>query len=48
MQVVKNYLYNAAYQAFLLVVPLINTPYLARVFGPNGAGINAYTNSITQ
>ncbi|QIO84969.1 oligosaccharide flippase family protein [Pediococcus acidilactici] len=48
MQVVKNYLYNAAYQVFILLVPLITTPYLARVLGPTGVGINAYTNSIIQ
>jgi Membrane protein involved in the export of O-antigen and teichoic acid len=48
MQVVKNYLYNAAYQIFVLLIPLITTPYLARVLGPTGVGINAYTNSIIQ
>ncbi|MCQ9196978.1 flippase [Pediococcus pentosaceus] len=48
MQVVKNYLYNASYQVFVLLIPLITTPYLARVLGPTGVGINAYTNSIIQ
>ncbi|ANZ69008.1 polysaccharide biosynthesis C-terminal domain-containing protein [Pediococcus claussenii] len=48
MQVVKNYLYNASYQVFILLVPLITTPYLARVLGPTGVGINAFTNSIIQ
>lgn len=48
MQVVKNYLYNASYQIFILLVPLVTTPYLARVLGPTGVGINAYTNSIIQ
>jgi len=48
MQVVKNYLYNAFYQIFILLVPLITTPYLSRVLGPTGVGINAYTNSIIQ
>ena len=48
MRVVKNYLYNASYQVFILIVPLITTPYLARVLGPKGVGINAYTNSIIQ
>ncbi len=41
-------MYNAAYQIFLLMVPLLTTPYLARVLGPNGVGINSYTNSIMQ
>lgn len=48
MQVVKNYLYNASYQIFILLVPLITTPYLARVLGPTGVGINAFTNSNIQ
>lgn len=48
MKVIKNYLYNASYQVFILLVPLITTPYLARVLGPEGVGINSYTNSITQ
>lgn len=48
MKVVKNYLYNASYQVFVLLVPLITTPYLARVLGPTGVGINSYTNSIIQ
>lgn len=48
MKVIKNYLYNASYQVFILIVPLITTPYLARVLGPTGVGINSYTNSIIQ
>lgn len=48
MRVIKNYLYNAFYQLFILLVPLITTPYLARVLGPTGVGINSYTNSIIQ
>ncbi|WP_203640792.1 oligosaccharide flippase family protein [Levilactobacillus andaensis] len=48
MRVVKNYLYNASYQVFILIIPLITTPYLARVLGPTGVGINSYTNSIIQ
>lgn len=48
MKILKNYLYNASYQVFLLLVPLITTPYIARVLGPSGVGINAYTNSIIQ
>lgn len=48
MRLVKNYLYNAFYQVFILIVPLITTPYLARVLGPTGVGINSYTNSIIQ
>ncbi|MQS88858.1 oligosaccharide flippase family protein [Companilactobacillus mishanensis] len=48
MKLVKNYFYNAFYQIFVLIVPLITTPYLARVLGPEGVGVNAYTSSIVQ
>lgn len=48
MRVVKNYLYNASYQVFILIIPLITTPYLSRILGPTGVGINSYTNSIIQ
>lgn len=48
MKVIKNYLYNASYQVFVLLVPLITTPYLARVLGPKGVGINSFTNSVIQ
>jgi len=48
LKVLKNYLYNASYQVFILLVPLVTTPYLARVLGPRGVGINSYTSSITQ
>lgn len=48
MQVIKNFLYNASYQLFILLVPLVTTPYISRVLGSEGVGINAYTNSIIQ
>lgn len=48
MQIVKNYLYNAMYQVFIIIVPLLTIPYLSRILGPSGIGINSYTNSIVQ
>jgi O-antigen/teichoic acid export membrane protein len=48
MQIIKNYLYNIFYQVFILIVPLVTTPYLARIIGPRGVGINSYTGSIVQ
>ncbi|WP_063698082.1 flippase [Pediococcus inopinatus] len=48
MKVMKNFIYNASYQLFILIVPLITTPYISRVLGSEGVGINAYTNSIIQ
>lgn len=48
MQLIKNFAYNASYQIFILIVPLITTPYLSRTLGPSGVGINSYTGSIMQ
>ena len=47
MKVIKNFL-NAGYQVFVLIVPLVTVPYINRVLGPTGVGINAFTNSIVQ
>lgn len=48
MRIVKNFLWNSSYQIFILIVPLITIPYVSRVLGTTGIGINAFTNSITQ
>ncbi|KGT37735.1 hypothetical protein P421_13740 [Heyndrickxia coagulans P38] len=48
MSIVKNYIYNVIYQIVTLIVPLITVPYVSRVLGSNGIGINAYTYSIIQ
>ncbi|PAF15379.1 flippase, partial [Terribacillus saccharophilus] len=37
-----------SFQVFLLIVPFITTPYVARVLGPSNLGIQAYTYSIVQ
>lgn len=48
MQLIKNYLYNVFYQLFILIVPLITMPYISRVLGPTGSGINYLTSANTQ
>lgn len=48
MRVLKNYLYNVGYQLLIMILPLITTPYVSRVLGPNGVGDNAYTGSLVQ
>lgn len=48
LKVLKNYLYNAAYQIFTLIVPLVTIPYISRVLGPTNIGINTLTNSTVQ
>lgn len=44
--IIKNYLYNAAYQIVLIIVPLLTTPYLSRVFSAEQLGIYSYHYSI--
>ncbi|QOY60348.1 flippase [Thermophilibacter immobilis] len=44
----KNFLLNSAYQILQAVTPLLTTPYLARVLGPDQNGVFSYTQSITN
>ena len=46
MKVVKNYLYNMGYQILVLIAPLITVPYVSRVLGAQGVGVNDYTNAV--
>ncbi|MFB9769765.1 flippase [Lactiplantibacillus modestisalitolerans] len=46
MKIVKNYLYNVGYNILTLITPLVTVPYISRVLGPTGVGINATTNSV--
>lgn len=48
MRLLKNFFWNAGYQIFILIVPLVTIPYVNRILGPVQIGINAYTNSIAQ
>ena len=42
----KNIIYQSVYQILLIIMPLITSPYLSRVLGPEGLGINSYNYSI--
>ena len=42
----KNYIFNVSYQVLLLIIPLILTPYVSRVLGPEGVGRYSYADSI--
>ena len=44
----KNYIYNLIYQVFLLIVPIIVTPYLSRILGPDGTGQYSFTYSLAN
>ena len=39
-KLIKNYIYNSIYQILLIVIPVITIPYVARVLGAEGVGIN--------
>lgn len=41
----KNYIYNLGYQIFVIIVPLITMPYLARVLHSDNLGIYSYVTS---
>lgn len=48
MKVIRNYLYSIGYQVLNMILPLITGPYVARVLGPKGVGINTYTGAVVQ
>ena len=45
--IAKNYFFNLLNQCLSIILPLITTPYLARVFGAEKIGIYSYTLSLT-
>lgn len=47
-KITKNYIYNLVYQLFILFVPLVTAPYLARTLGATGTGIYGYVYSMTS
>ena len=46
MKVLKNYAYNLSYQLLVIILPIITTPYVTRVFNSNDLGTYGYFNSI--
>ena len=48
MSVKKNFIYNLSYQILVMILPLITTPYISRVIGAEGVGIQSYTYSIAN
>lgn len=48
MSVKKNFFYNLMYQMIIILTPLITTPYVSRVLGPEMLGEFAYTYSISS
>lgn len=48
MSIKKNFIYNVSYQILIIILPLITTPYVSRIIGPEGIGIQSYTYSIAS
>ena len=46
MQLKKNIVFNIIYQVVQLLLPLVVTPYVARVLSPQGVGLYSFSNSI--
>ena len=44
-RIIKNYIYNVMYQLFVMLVPLVLSPYLARTLGTYQLGIYNYISS---
>lgn len=47
-KIAQNYIYQCAANLVAVLVPLIMTPYLSRVLGPEGIGISSYTGSVVS
>ena len=48
MRIFKNLLLNGSYQLLLILIPLITTPYVSRILGVEGIGLNTLTATIVQ
>lgn len=46
MKVLKNYAYNLSYQILVIILPIITTPYVTRIFSSEDLGNYGYYNSI--
>lgn len=47
-KVAKNYILNVVYQVFILIIPLVTTPYISRVLGADGVGQYSFTLSLNH
>ncbi len=47
-KILKNFMYNSVYQIIAIIIPLVTSPYLARILGPDNLGIESYVLSVSQ
>ncbi|WP_310199002.1 oligosaccharide flippase family protein [Neobacillus niacini] len=47
-KIYENYFYNMLYQVFILFIPIVTAPYLARTLGATELGIYSYVYSFTS
>lgn len=45
---ISNIFYNCASQLLAIIVPLITSPYISRVLGPQNLGVYSYIDSVSQ
>ncbi|QDK70482.1 polysaccharide biosynthesis C-terminal domain-containing protein [Lactococcus protaetiae] len=48
MKTLKNYFLNSSYQLLVIIIPVITIPYISRVLGKTGIGINTFTYTVVQ
>ncbi|ETI82318.1 MULTISPECIES: flippase [Streptococcus] len=46
MKILKNYAYNFSYQLLVIILPILTTPYVTRIFSSEDLGTYGYFNSI--
>ncbi|EMG32611.1 flippase [Streptococcus oralis] len=46
MKILKNYAYNLSYQLLVIILPIITTPYITRIFSSDDLGTYGYFYSI--
>lgn len=48
MSVKKNFIYNILYQILIMILPLVTTPYISRIIGAEGIGMQSYAFSVAN
>ena len=40
-KIISNIFYNATYQIFVIIIPILTVPYVSRILGAQQLGINS-------